>query len=589
MTTDKKKVLIVDDEPAILGMLTKSLSVDHERYEVMTAEDGSKALEILSREDVSLVVSDIKMPGISGLHLLTQIRDNYSHIKVILMTGFGSEEMRNQVKENGGLHFLEKPFSANHLLNLIREQITYDDVGFAGTLNNVQLTDLIQMCCLSGLSMGISVKKGSQAGVIHIKDGNIIHAECEDNIGEEAFYKILTWESGKFETMGAVPVPEATINKNYQYLLLEALRISDEKEKKRDSSEDNIEGISSSPVSDNIRLLIVDDSPMMCKILSDIFTGDESIEVVGTAENGEEALKKISELKPDIITLDVNMPVMDGSTALKHIMIKSPCPVVIISSVGSSSQMNVIDFLCLGAADFIKKPVKNEAFKQHQKQMIDSIHLAAKAKISNFQRAKTAIITSKKENKQRENTPCSSIMVVCSGAGGYTELIKFVSLLPRDFSACLVLLQAMPPEFLNPFTEYIDKRSLATILPLQNDSPLLSGRCYVGTSENSLKLNSLEKGYFLCSDSGVSKSGRTDKCLQSIADYYPKDVLVVLMSGADVGDLDGLRSIKEKNGRIIAQKLNSCMVPYPLEKAIEADLVEQEASHAEIARQITDS
>ncbi|OEU67570.1 MAG: hypothetical protein BA867_03885 [Desulfobacterales bacterium S5133MH16] len=588
MTTDLKKVLIVDDDPAILGLLSKSLSIDNERYEVLTAESGNAALEIISREDIFLVVSDVKMPGITGLHLLAKIRANYPQVKVILMTGFSSEEIRSQVKDNRCLHFLEKPFSTDYLIELIREQIDIRDKGFEGTLKNIQLTDLIQMCCLSALSMGISVSKGSEKGIIYIQDGDIIHAECEDSVGENAFYEIMAWEGGSFETMGVVAAQETTIDKNYQYLLLEVVRMADEKAVKKDDEDENEEKINISLPHENIRVLIVDDSPMMCKILSDIIESDEEMEVAGTAGNGEEALKKIGELEPDIITLDVNMPVMGGSTALKHIMIKSPCPVVIISSIGSNSQMNVIDFLCLGAVDFIKKPVKNDHFIQQQKMITKRIRLVAKAKINNFQRAKTALVLSKKDDKSDENLPCDCLVVFHSGAGGYTELIKTVSVLPGDLNACLILLQTMPSEFINPFTEYIDKRSLATILPLQNDSPLLGGRCYVGTSEYSLKLNSLEKGYFLCSESEVSKSGQTDKFLKSIADCYAKDVLVVLMSGADVGDLDGLRSIKEKSGRIIAQKLNSCMVPYPLEKAIEAGLVDQEASHVEIARQIAD-
>ncbi len=121
MKSSLKKVLIVDDEPAVLKMVSKALSIDYERYGVLTAESGSQALEILSQEEIFLVVSDIKMPGISGLHLLVKIRDNYPKVQVILMTGFSSEEIRSQVKDNGCLHFLEKPFNTNYLIELIRE------------------------------------------------------------------------------------------------------------------------------------------------------------------------------------------------------------------------------------------------------------------------------------------------------------------------------------------------------------------------------------------------------------------------------------------------------------------------------------
>jgi len=271
MTTDLKKVLIVDDDPAILRLLSKSLSVDNERYEVLTAESGNVALEILLQEDIFLVVSDIKMPGISGLHLLTKIRANYPHVEVILMTGFESEEFRSQVKENDYLHFLEKPFSTDYLIELIREQIDIKDKGFEGTLKNIPLTDLIQMCCLSCLNIDISVNNESNKGSIHIKDGNIIHAECEDNVGEDAFYEVMAWESGSFETMGVVAAQETTIDKNYQYLLLEALRRSDEKVLKEDEEDENVEDIDIFLPHENIRVLIVDDSPMMNGLLAGFY------------------------------------------------------------------------------------------------------------------------------------------------------------------------------------------------------------------------------------------------------------------------------------------------------------------------------
>lgn len=589
----------MDDDSITLDFLTEFLGVDHEHFGLLTACNGREALEILAREDVFLVVSDIKMPEITGLHLLSEIRTHYPHIEVILMTAYVSPEIRDEAQQSGCLHFLEKPFEPENLRKLILDQVTGKDDGFAGTLKNIQLSDLIQMCCLSSISMAIRVSMSSMKGTLYIQDGEITHAVCEGSKGEDAFYKILGWESGSFETLGELSVPEVTIEKNWQFLLMEAARIADEHAIETDDQDMGIgetgiltEEIQPQHERDELRVLIVDDSAMMCRILKDILSADKDIVVVGTAKNGEEALEKIHELKPDLITLDVNMPVMDGSTALKHIMIKSPCPVVIISSLAGGAQGNVLDFLRLGAVEFISKPAKNENMEAQQQQLIETVKLAAKARVNNFKRAKAPNIVHDKGAEKTDQGSCELLVVCNSGAGGYAELIKVIPLLPRELKACLVVLQDMPHEFISPLSDYLDKRSNVVVQPLQGDVQLCGGRCYIGINDLHLSMNSKEDGYSLSLGKDKPDQDRGDKTfdyfLYSIAETFSGRILVVLLSGAVVGELDGLRKIKEKKGRIIAQQLDSCMVPYPIERAIDAQLVEMEANPTEIARQISD-
>jgi two-component system chemotaxis response regulator CheB len=192
--------------------------------------------------------------------------------------------------------------------------------GFAGTLRNIQLTDIIQMCCLAGTTICVRVSQDENQGNIFIQDGDIVHAECGSISGVEAFFAILGWPSGQFDTVDASQVPSRTIREPYQFLLMEAARMADE------SAQRNIEttAATDSPADEKLRVLIVDDSAIMSKILNSMLSADPGIDVVGNAKNGEEALAKMKELSPDLITMDVNMPVMDGSTALKHIMIESP-------------------------------------------------------------------------------------------------------------------------------------------------------------------------------------------------------------------------------------------------------------------------
>lgn len=600
MEDNTQKVLIVDDDPAILRLLSDAMADDHEHYGLLTASNGREALEILSREDVLLVVSDIKMPGISGLHLLAEIRAHHPGVKVILMTGHGTEDIRRKVQKSNCLGYLEKPFKTAHLLQMVREQITARDDGFAGTLKNIQLSDLIQMCCLSGTSMAVSVVQGSQKGTIVIEDGEIVHAVYGDITGEEAFYEILLWESGSFETLSSVPVSEPTINNSYQYLILEAAHKADMRDEamltedeetgtENDMQKDSDEVVAVAKIH-HIRVLIVDDSPMMCKILTNILTAEGDVEVVGTAQNGEEALNKMDDLKPDIITLDVNMPVMNGSTTLKHIMIKNPCPVIIISSIGSRSQKNIFDFLRLGAVDFINKPEKTEDMAVRQLKIIEKIRIVAGARISGFKRGKDPKVITKPPNSSKDRLPCEQLVVISSGAGGFNELVNTFHLLRHDTQVGIFALHDMPPEFVIPLSDYLNQRSSSIVLPVGKDASLFGGQCYIGTNNASLRLNAVQGDYNVSIENTIGAGSQTnhhfDGFLHSVCDSFSGPIRVVLLSGADVGDLEGLRGIKEKNGRIIAQTLRSCTVPGPLEKAFQAGLVDREAGTKEIVEQI---
>ena len=471
---------------------------------------------------------------------------------------------------------------------MVLEKMVSKEEGFEGTLKNFRLTDLIQMCCMSGATTAIRVTQDSHQGIIMIKDGNIVQAICNETMGEEAFYQIISWKKGCFETLDVSPIMERMIDKDWEFLLVEGSRMGDEQATPDSESDETAEKSLGLPCQDNVRLLIVDDSPLMCRILQEVFAPDEGITVVGVAHDGEEALKKIDELKPNLITLDVNMPVMDGGTALKHIMIKKPCPIVIISKLGSKPPENILDFLGLGAVDFILKPKKSEDMARQHQQLIESIKLAARAEIGNFKRVKVPKICLKAKDSPRDESPCELLVVISSGMGGYAESIKLLSILPGNLNACLVMLQSMPPEFQIPFSEYLNSTSGLSVLPLQNNSPLLGGRCYIGIKDVSLKISSEGGKHSLGYGNGSSdlRQKPFDDFLCSMASTFPGRLLVVLLSGADVGDLEGLRGIKQRNGRIIAQKLNSCLAPHSLQMAIQADLVDLEGDYFEMAMQI---
>jgi len=228
MTVKKKKVLVVDDEIKLLKMLQKALSANQDVYEVILADNAKKAIEILADEDISLVVSDIKMPGMSGIELFAIIRVTCPELKVIFMTAYATDMIREAIEANSRLLLIEKPFSNHELQEMILGILDEKKTGFDGVLKDIELTDIIQMCCLSSGSVSIRVNKGNHSGIIFIMDGEIAHSECDHLKGEKAFYEIVSWEGGEFEILKDMGCKEKTIEKNWKFLLIEGSRLLDE-------------------------------------------------------------------------------------------------------------------------------------------------------------------------------------------------------------------------------------------------------------------------------------------------------------------------------------------------------------------------
>jgi len=226
------KVLIVDDEEALTWTMMRALLKQADGYEVLVANSGQKALEILERNPIDVVVSDIRMPDIDGLQLLTEIKKRYPQTKVILMTAYGSPELRKEASKRGSIFYIEKPFEIDRLNELIRRALAGEKRGFAGEILNLQLVDILQMGCLGKFTMALVVTQGEQEGVIYIDNGEIVHAEVDGMEGEEAFFAILDWEEGRFISHSGVLPPKKTITVPWERLLLEGVRRKDEEVQK---------------------------------------------------------------------------------------------------------------------------------------------------------------------------------------------------------------------------------------------------------------------------------------------------------------------------------------------------------------------
>ena len=219
MADEIKRVLVVDDEDDLTWSISKHLAKDKGKYELISVNSGIKALEVLSQLPVKLVISDIRMPEISGLELLSRIRESYPATKVIIMTAYGSSEVHDEANSRGCFKYIEKPFEISDLRQLILEAIE-EKKGFMGTISDFQLSDLIQMNCLGRMTTALQIKAEENEGEIFIGDGNIVHAQCGEKEGEDAMFEMLAWEGGNFSTERGKRAPKETIIKGWQSLLL---------------------------------------------------------------------------------------------------------------------------------------------------------------------------------------------------------------------------------------------------------------------------------------------------------------------------------------------------------------------------------
>lgn len=227
MNEGQKRVLIVDDEEDLTWTLSKKLSKDRDKFEVTCVNSGREAIDILNQVPFDLVITDVRMPEVSGLDLLVKVKELYPTTKVVIMTAYGTSDVQKAANERGCFNYIEKPFEINELRQLIIDALKRKK-GFKGSVSDFQLGDIIQLNCLGRLTSALRIKTEEEQGTIYFQEGNIVHAETERYEGENAFYHIMSWQGGEFAVLRNHTAERETISKGWQSLLLESMRRVDE-------------------------------------------------------------------------------------------------------------------------------------------------------------------------------------------------------------------------------------------------------------------------------------------------------------------------------------------------------------------------
>ncbi len=319
-----------------------------------------------------------------------------------------------------------------------------------------------------------------------------------------------------------------------------------------------------------LRVLVVDDSALMRKLIPQILARDSEMEVVGTAIDGSFALKKIQDLKPDVVTLDLDMPRMDGMETLRQIMRHSRVPVIVVSAFSTEGASATFKALALGAFDFVAKP--QDAASAHMDEiatdLIAKIKGAAKAKHKNGGLTKNtaaaeAVERARPQKKQqRMRQEPTKIVAIGVSTGGPNALQYVLSQLPGDFPGSILVVQHMPEGFTELFARRLDESCEIDVKEAQSGDILIAGRALVCPGDRHMKIRrmALANTVVLSDDPRVNgHRPSVDVLFRSVAEFGNR-AIAVLMTGMGDDGATGMGVVKDAGGLTIAQAEDSCVV-----------------------------
>jgi len=315
-----------------------------------------------------------------------------------------------------------------------------------------------------------------------------------------------------------------------------------------------------------IKILIVDDSPTEVALLESIFRHEKDLSIVGVAKNGEEAIKKAQTLKPDIITMDIQMPVMNGLQATRAIMSQFPLPIVIVSSAINAESMAItFEALEAGALAVVAKPVndnKDSYIKATQK-IVDMVRSMAEIHVIKrrfFTKPETKLPV-KPSLKQAEH--CYELIAIGSSVGGPQALKTIFSALPNDFPIPIVVVQHMTRGFINGFALWLNNNTDMNIKVADDREVLKSGTIYFAQDAHHTQVAREHDKLIVKLKVGSSVSGFCPSAtvlFESVAKVCGSNAIGIILTGMGNDGASGLLELKKVNAHTLIQDPNSAIV-----------------------------
>lgn len=348
----------------------------------------------------------------------------------------------------------------------------------------------------------------------------------------------------------------------------------------------------------SVRVLVVDDSALMRKKITEMLDTAFGVEVIGTARNGEDAVIKADDLKPDVITLDVNMPVMDGLTALRIIIEKRICPVVMLSSLTQEGTSTTFEAMEIGAFDFVAKPsgTVSRDIELVRKELVRKVKAAAGMGFGKLTRRITVEPPAEGEvvHNEMELAPVDSagFKAVCIGisTGGPKTIFDVIPRIPADINAALFMVQHMPVGFTESFSQRLNKSSRIYVKEAAAGDIVTPGVCYVGKAGYHMTLYKKHNGIVTLR---MSKSPdhafmpSADVMMDSVCKVFGKHTLGTLMTGMGDDGAAAMCTIRRSGGFTIAESEETAIVYGMPREAVERGCADMVLPSDKIAAEIT--
>lgn len=354
------------------------------------------------------------------------------------------------------------------------------------------------------------------------------------------------------------------------------------------------------------KVLVVDDSRFYRNRLCEILASDKNIQVIGTAENGREAIDKALSLRPDVITMDIEMPVMDGISAVREIMKKRPTPILMFSSLTTEGAQATLDALDAGAVDFLLKRLDklSHGNRELARSICGKIRILGRRAASflsqhreiNHSKSpeaaeRTAVSTRKIINLPKREHYLNKYKVVVIGAstGGPVAVQTVLSMLPGDFPVPVIVVQHMPAAFTGPFAHRLDTLSKLAIKEAADGDVLSAHTVYVAPGGKQLYLEKksseavvrIRENY-----EGEQYKPSVDITYKSVCDIYGGAALAIILTGMGSDGRDGASTLKRAGSEIWAQDEQSSIVYGMPQAVIEAGLADRVLPISDIAQQL---
>ncbi|THE14488.1 chemotaxis response regulator protein-glutamate methylesterase [Bacillus timonensis] len=346
---------------------------------------------------------------------------------------------------------------------------------------------------------------------------------------------------------------------------------------------------------DKINVLIVDDSAFMRKLIANFLQEDSRIHVVGTARNGMDALDKIKKLNPDVVTLDIEMPEMNGIEALQRIMNESPRPVVMLSSTTKEGAENTLLAIQNGAVDFIQKPSGSISIDLHliKNELVTKVLQAGRVNIALLKKPLKI-----QENNTSRNIDYSKIelepnrnikKIVCIGTstGGPRALQQVLPRFPKKYPAPIVIVQHMPAGFTKSLATRLNSLCEITVKEAENGEVLKAGIAYIAPGGHHMKIKKIGTSLAVNVDESEIRNGHrpsVDVLFESISDIKGIQKISVIMTGMGTDGSYGLKKLKETGQAVAIAESQETSIVFGMPKsAIETHLVDRVEKLEEIA------